>query len=71
MPEAERFGERLRELRAAAGLTQEQLAEKAGVKVGTLRDLEQTRNSPRWTTVVALSRALGVSCEAFLKEPAS
>jgi transcriptional regulator with XRE-family HTH domain len=65
MADEERFGARLRELRQAAGLTQEQLAIKAGVKVGTLRDIEQSRNSPRWKTVLALSEALGVSCEAF------
>jgi transcriptional regulator with XRE-family HTH domain len=69
MAGSEHFGARLRELRTGAGLTQEKLAIQAGVKVGTLRDIEQSRNNPRWATVVALSRALGVSCEAFLEAP--
>jgi hypothetical protein len=32
-------------------------------------DLEQGRRQPAWETVVALAKALGVSCDAFLQEP--
>lgn len=70
MPDVDRFGGRLRELREQAGLTRQELADRAGLKLGGIRDLEQGVNQPKWGTVVALSQALGVSCEAFLEEPA-
>jgi transcriptional regulator with XRE-family HTH domain len=66
--EADWFAARLKELRERAELSQEQLAHKAGLKVGGIRDLEQGRNSPKWETVIALAKALGVSCEAFLEQ---
>jgi hypothetical protein len=33
--------------------------------------LEQGIREPTWETAVALAQALGVSCEAFLQEPAA
>jgi transcriptional regulator with XRE-family HTH domain len=65
------FAGRLRELREGAGLSREGLAERAGLKVGGVRDLEQGRREPGWRTVLALARALGVGCTAFLQEPAA
>jgi transcriptional regulator with XRE-family HTH domain len=64
------FGPRLKELREAAGLSQVQLAEKAGIGAGGLRDIEQGRATPRWDTILALCQALGVDCSAFAQEPA-
>jgi transcriptional regulator with XRE-family HTH domain len=64
------FGGRLRDLREAAGLTRQELAEKAGLKAGGVRDIEQGRRSPQWETVLALCGALNCSCEEFRKEPA-
>jgi transcriptional regulator with XRE-family HTH domain len=66
---AERFAGRLRELREAAGLSREQLAERAGMKVNGVRDLEQGVRSPRWDSVLALAGALGVKCDDFAQEP--
>jgi transcriptional regulator with XRE-family HTH domain len=71
MSAAQHFAGRLKELRERAGLTQAGLAEKAGMKVGGIRDLEQGINSPRWETVVDLAAALGVDCRAFLEAPAA
>jgi transcriptional regulator with XRE-family HTH domain len=52
------FGARLQELRQQAALTQQQLADKAGLKVGGIRDLEQGINElPWWDTVLALTKA--------------
>lgn len=65
----EHFAGRLKELRTRAGMTQGELAAKAGIKVGAIRDLEQGRNGPTWETVLALAAALGVTCEAFTQEP--
>lgn len=59
------FQRRLQELRKESGLTQAQLAEKAGMSIGGVRDLEQGRNAPSWETVVILAGALGVDCRAF------
>jgi transcriptional regulator with XRE-family HTH domain len=66
---ADWFAGRLRELRTAAGLSRRELAEKAGLKEGGIRDIEQGINNPTWPTVLALAAALGVSCEAFNVPP--
>ena len=63
----EPFASRLKKLREQAGLTQEQLAEKADLDVGTIRQLEQgTRTNPQWHTVSALARGLGHSVLVFV-----
>jgi transcriptional regulator with XRE-family HTH domain len=59
---------RLRQLRAAAGLTQEQLAGLAGVHVRTIRGLEGGRvSSPRRPTLTLISRALALDASAQLQ----
>ena len=59
------FSALLRRLRRAAGMTQEALAERAGVGVRTIRGLETgERADPRVTTVRLLADALGLSPEA-------
>jgi transcriptional regulator with XRE-family HTH domain len=65
------FTGRLRELREGAGLNRQQLADKAGMSEGGIRDLEQGRRLPSWETVVAICEALGVSCDEFRKKPAA
>jgi transcriptional regulator with XRE-family HTH domain len=67
--DASHFGLRLQELRMSAGLTQKELAEKAGMALGGLNKLEQAINKPSWETVLALAGALGVSCEDFTSPP--
>jgi transcriptional regulator with XRE-family HTH domain len=66
---AEWFAERLRELRSEAGLTQEQLAERAGVKRDAVARWERGNREPSWSNVIALADALAVSTEAFRQEP--
>jgi DNA-binding SARP family transcriptional activator/DNA-binding XRE family transcriptional regulator len=54
-------GALIRDTRIAAGLTQRQLADAAGVSLGALRDLEQGRTSfPRWSVVQGLAGVLGL-----------
>lgn len=53
-------GARLRQLRLARRLTQEQLAERAGLSDKFLGELERGRGNPTLTTLAALSDALGV-----------
>jgi transcriptional regulator with XRE-family HTH domain len=61
------FALRLRSLRLAAGLTQKQLADKAGVGQRTISHLEQGVQEPVWPTALALAQALGVNCRAFVQ----
>ena len=56
-----RLGALVRERRRAAGLTQRQLAERSGLSVAAVRDLEQGRSRrPRQGSLDALARALGL-----------
>jgi len=48
-------------LRAAAGLTQEQLAERSGFSQQYISRLEQGRRNPTVVTLYELATALGVS----------
>ena len=58
------FGARLRQLREAAGLTQEQLAERAGLSANAIGALERgERRRPYQHTIQALAEALGLSAE--------
>lgn len=59
------FGARLRALREAAGLTQAELAEQAGMLSSVLARLERGEREPQWSTVLALASALDVSTDAF------
>lgn len=57
------FGELLRDVRAAAGLTQEGLAERSGVSPRTIQDLEGGRAQPRRFTAERLADALALTEE--------
>jgi transcriptional regulator with XRE-family HTH domain len=59
------FGERLKQLREAAGLTQQQVAERAGCNLFTVAKLEGAKQEPAWPLVLALAKALNVPCTAF------
>jgi transcriptional regulator with XRE-family HTH domain len=53
-------GTRLRQLRQARRLTQEQLAERAGLSYKFVGEVERGRGNPTLTTLASLSDALGV-----------
>jgi transcriptional regulator with XRE-family HTH domain len=59
------FGDALRRLREGAKLSQEHLAQQAGCTVTTVSRLERGIVEPAWPLVLALAKALGVTCEAF------
>jgi transcriptional regulator with XRE-family HTH domain len=59
------FGGRLKALREEKGLSQRELAERAGMNQFGVAKLEQGVREPTWATVQALARALGVRCTAF------
>lgn len=54
------IGVRLRELRAAAGLTQVRLAELAGLQPNSISLMESGSVAPTLTTLTNLARGLGV-----------
>jgi transcriptional regulator with XRE-family HTH domain len=60
------FKDKLKAMRDAAGLTQEQLAERSGVPLGSIRGYEQgQRSKPSLPVAVKLARALGTVCDSF------
>lgn len=62
--ELQTIGELLRRYRQAAGLTQEELAERSGLSVRAIGDLERDRRlAPRKDTLSLLTQALGLSVE--------
>jgi transcriptional regulator with XRE-family HTH domain len=60
------LGQRLVELRQAAGLTQMQLAEKLGVHHSNIAFWELTGTPPRGEVLPKLAHTLGVSIDALL-----
>jgi transcriptional regulator with XRE-family HTH domain len=57
---SQQLGSVIRSRRAAAGLTQEELADRSGVSVRTIRDIERGRiAAPLFATVRLLTKALG------------
>ena len=59
-PHVRRFGALLRDLRVAAGLTQEELAERAGLSVRGLQKLEAGESLPYRATALRLGQALSL-----------
>ena len=57
----EKFGQRVRWLRSEHGLTQEQLAERAGISVDFLSLIERGKSAPSFENLDDLASALEVS----------
>jgi DNA-binding XRE family transcriptional regulator len=60
---------RLKALREERNLTQDQLAEEAGLSLPTISALEQGQRAPSWDTVLRLAKALGVDPNEFCVSP--
>lgn len=60
------FGKNLKRERKLAGLTQQQLADKLGIKQQQLSEWECDRVEPTLYNIVALLDALGVSFEDLI-----
>jgi transcriptional regulator with XRE-family HTH domain len=68
MPDAlPHFAQRLKELRKERGLTQQELADRLGLKRAALGAYEEGRAEPRLINVVAIADFFGVSVDALLK----
>jgi transcriptional regulator with XRE-family HTH domain len=62
----ERFAANLRRYRKAAHLSQEQLADKAGIHPTEISRLERAVREPRLGTIARLARGLGVGAEQLV-----
>ncbi len=67
----QRFGQQLQRLRTNRGLTQEQLAVKAGLVRVYVTKLEQGEHDPTLTMLVRLAKALRISVTELLGESVS
>ena len=63
------LGQRVRRLRNSADLCQDALARAAGIGRVTLVRLEKGEQTPRFKTLEAIARALGVDVSELLVEP--
>lgn len=63
----ERFGERVRELRQAKGLSQEELAFKTGVHRTYLGGIERGERNPSLKNISAIAKALGVTLSELFR----
>jgi transcriptional regulator with XRE-family HTH domain len=61
------IGDKLREIRKRALLTQQQLADKSGVGVTTIIRVERNQVEPQARTIRKLAKALGVEPHELLK----
>ena len=55
------LGSAIRELRGKAGMTQEVVAQRAGITVAHLSGIERGHANPSWAAVMAIAEALDVS----------
>ncbi|HEX7153161.1 MAG TPA: helix-turn-helix transcriptional regulator [Thermoanaerobaculia bacterium] len=60
------FGERMREIRQKAGMTQVELAERSGLAQTRVSELERGVRSPNLATVVRLALALDCKVSALV-----
>lgn len=60
------FGQYLTELRIAKSISQRKLAELAGVKNSTISRIEANQVSPNLSTIIKLSKALGVEPQILI-----
>jgi transcriptional regulator with XRE-family HTH domain len=63
---AVQFGRNLRMERQARGMSQEALADAAGVHISEVSRLERARRDPRLSTIVRIARALDLPVNRLL-----
>lgn len=67
LPPPEAFARNLRRAREKAGLSQETVAERAGMHRNAVALLETGKRDPKVSTVVKLAKALGTNASDLLK----
>jgi transcriptional regulator with XRE-family HTH domain len=68
MPVVVYIGEKLKEIRIQRLLTQEELAEKAGVSAATVVNVERNNQEPHFRTIRKLAKALEIEPTELLGE---
>ena len=68
MPTVVYIGEKLRRVRGRRLLTQDELAEKAGVSQSTIANIERDNAEPQFRTIRKLARALDVDPTELIPE---
>ena len=68
MPVVVYVGEKLKQIRTRRLLTQEELAEKAGVSAATVVNVERNNQEPHFRTIRKLAKALDVDPTDLLGE---
>lgn len=61
------LGEAVRQLREKRGITQERLAQDAGLTTGTISLIERGRSNPAWGTVKAIAEGLNAPIAELAK----
>lgn len=65
----EKFGDKIKKLRVEKGITQEVLADKAGISVDFLSLIERGRNAPSFENLEKLAEAFGVPVKDLFDFP--
>lgn len=55
------LGKAIRQLREERGMTQEALAQEAGITVGHMSMIERGHSNPTWSTIKGIASALEIS----------
>jgi uncharacterized protein len=63
------FAKMLKDIRTKAGLSQTELAKKAGLSQNAISAWEKGIREPSWAAVQALCAAMGLDCNAFAEKP--
>lgn len=61
------FGKRLQQLRAATGLTQEELAEKVGLTIESISNMERGIHGPSFDNLEKIVAALKIPAKALFE----
>lgn len=64
----QKIGKRIKMYREQKDLTQEQVAEKAGISSKHLSRLEKGHHNPHFDMIIAIANALNVPTDAFAKD---
>ena len=64
--QSEKIGKRIREYREKAGYSQEYVAEKVGLSVTGISNIERGRNYPKMDVFIKIANVLGVSADLLL-----
>ncbi len=63
----QKFGKKLRKIRKSKGVTQEKLAEKAGMDFSYLNLIEGGKRNPTLKIIAKIARVLGIRLDELMK----